>query len=203
MRKVTVFAVFAFIAMSATEMRAQVRIGGLDNPHGSSILDLNANNTIESGVLGLALPRVALTATNVAAPVTNPVKGLEVYNTATDGTGATAVVPGIYYWDGTQWVAGSASDWFYFPSIPISIDPDDADGGGLFTVDLRAEYTAQFSAIAGATAASQLNFFAIYADPAVFTSVAVNNTNGTLTYKIVATPDVTERTFINIICRRQ
>jgi hypothetical protein len=105
MRKVTFFTTATLLLLLATETQAQVRIGGLSNPHSSAILDLNATDATNNGTHGLALPRVELTATNVAAPVASPVNGLQVYNTATDGSGGTAVSPGIYYWDGAQWVA--------------------------------------------------------------------------------------------------
>jgi hypothetical protein len=61
----------------------------------SSMLDVSSSTT------GLLMPRVALTATNVAAPVTSPLNSLMIYNTATAGAGATAVTPGFYYWDNT------------------------------------------------------------------------------------------------------
>ncbi len=71
---------------------------GTSTPHPSARLH------IEDNARGLLIPNVALTATNVAAPVTSPATSLLVYNTATNGTGATAVTPGFYYWDGSQWV---------------------------------------------------------------------------------------------------
>ena len=54
------------------------------------------------------MPRVALTATNIAAPVVNPQGGdlaasTMVYNTATAGTSPNNVFPGYYYWNGTIW----------------------------------------------------------------------------------------------------
>jgi hypothetical protein len=67
-------------------------------PHPSARLHISDN------ARGLLIPNVALTATNVAAPVTSPATSLLVYNTNTAGTGATAVTPGFYYWDGSQWV---------------------------------------------------------------------------------------------------
>jgi hypothetical protein len=109
-RNVSTAALAIVLAMSATTLRAQVRIGGLSSPHGSAILDLNVDNTTDHGTQGLALPRVALTATNVAAPVASPIKGLQVYNTATAGSGTTAVSPGVYFWDGTKWVAPAEVD---------------------------------------------------------------------------------------------
>jgi len=84
---------------------------GTATPHPSARLH------IEDNARGLLIPNVALTATNVAAPVTSPATSLLVYNTATAGTGATAVTPGFYYWDGSQWVrlasggAGGGNAW--------------------------------------------------------------------------------------------
>jgi len=71
---------------------------GTSSPHPSARLH------IEDNARGLLIPNVALTATNVAAPVTSPAPSLLVYNTNTAGTGATAVSRGFYYWDGSQWV---------------------------------------------------------------------------------------------------
>ncbi len=60
---------------------------------------------------GFLMPRIALTATNAAAPVKNPATnnyvlevGTMVFNTATTA-GTYGVIPGIYFWDGTNWVS--------------------------------------------------------------------------------------------------
>ncbi len=72
---------------------------------------------ISSSTDGVLLPRVALTSTSNFAPLAlSPTTSTLVYNTATAGSGTTAVTPGFYYWDGTQWVrisdAGASSkDW--------------------------------------------------------------------------------------------
>jgi hypothetical protein len=66
--------------------------------------DLSARLHFSDNARGLLIPNVALSATNVAAPVTGHAISLLVYNTATAGTGATTVTPGFYYWDGNQWV---------------------------------------------------------------------------------------------------
>jgi len=71
---------------------------GTATPHSSARLHISDN------ARGLLIPNVALSATNVAAPVTGPATSLLVYNTNTSGSGATAVTPGFYYWDGSQWV---------------------------------------------------------------------------------------------------
>ncbi len=60
---------------------------------------------------GLLVPRVALTAANVAAPVVAPLASLLVYNTATAGAAPNAVTPGYYYWSGApanRWVRFAA-----------------------------------------------------------------------------------------------
>jgi hypothetical protein len=77
-------------------------------PDASAMLDVTSTNK------GLLIPRIALTANNVAAPVTSPLTSLLVYNTATASSGATAVTPGYYYWDGAKWVAlagPNGRDW--------------------------------------------------------------------------------------------
>ncbi len=63
-------------------------------PDASAMLDVKNPNK------GLLVPRVALTATNVAGPVTAPATSLMVYNTAN----IADVTPGYYYWSGTAWV---------------------------------------------------------------------------------------------------
>src|SRR5689334_16542361 len=83
---------------------AQVKLG--DNPtniNPNSILEMESSNK------GMLLPRISLTATSNAAPLSGFVAGMTVYNTANAGSGATAVTPGIYYCDGTQWIRTLAS----------------------------------------------------------------------------------------------
>ena len=61
---------------------------------------------------GILIPRVALTATNVAAPIDSPTPSELIYNTAFAGTGVNAVTPGFYYWYNTQWIPmGSEFSW--------------------------------------------------------------------------------------------
>ncbi len=72
-------------------------------PDASAGLDISFTNK------GLLVPRVALTATNAATPITLPATSLLVYNTATAGTSPNNVIPGYYYWNGTAWVLMNAS----------------------------------------------------------------------------------------------
>jgi Chaperone of endosialidase len=67
----------------------------------------NAILDVSSTTNGILLPRIALTANNVAAPVVNPQGGALptstlIYNTATVA-GVNGVSPGYYYWNGSLW----------------------------------------------------------------------------------------------------
>lgn len=75
---------------------------GINTTTPAGILDVN------STVQGVVLPRIALTATNLQAPVVNPqggsiVAGTVIYNTNTT-TSANGVSPGIYMWNGSKWI---------------------------------------------------------------------------------------------------
>lgn len=88
------------IFLTSYSIKAQVGIGTV-TPDASSILDIHD----PTGSKGLLIPKVALTATNVSAPITPaPATSLLVYNTAFSGGENTAVSPGYYYWDSNQWV---------------------------------------------------------------------------------------------------
>jgi environmental stress-induced protein Ves len=72
--------------------------------HSSAILDVSSSSS------GILIPRLALTQTTSAAPVTSPEISLMVYNTAT----VNDVTPGFYYWNGSSWVrflAGAVYAW--------------------------------------------------------------------------------------------
>ena len=71
---------------------------GSSSPNVNASLELGANNK------GFLPNRVALTATNLAAPLTAHVQGMVIYNMATAGTSPNNVTPGLYYNDGTKWV---------------------------------------------------------------------------------------------------
>lgn len=75
------------------------------NPNASAVLDATATDK------GILIPRIALTASNVAAPVTAPLTSLLVYNTATAGASPNDVKPGYYYWDGAKWVGIGGDSW--------------------------------------------------------------------------------------------
>ena len=105
-----IFYLFA-TALFAYSSYAQVGVGTI-TPAGA----LDVSSTTQ----GLIPPRVALASSIVEAPVVNPaggsiVAGTVVYNTATAGTVPNNVAPGLYFWNGTRWVAFAGSpgglDW--------------------------------------------------------------------------------------------
>lgn len=73
---------------------------GTNNPAPSSVIDMVGSNK------GALLPRVALTTTVAAGPISAPADALTVFNTATAGVVPNNVVPGYYYWSATatQWI---------------------------------------------------------------------------------------------------
>ncbi len=82
------------LTFSATSTGGNVGIGNA-HPHASAILDLNNDNG-----KGFLVPKMTLTSTAVAAPVSNPTVGLLVFNTNI----VNDVFPGFYFWDGNVWV---------------------------------------------------------------------------------------------------
>lgn len=87
------------LLMLTLPVLAQVKVG--NNPN---TVNSNSLMELESTSKGMLLPRVTLTSTTSFAPLTAHVQGMTIYNTATAGSGTTAVSPGYYYDDGTQWV---------------------------------------------------------------------------------------------------
>jgi hypothetical protein len=87
-----------------SSLLAQVGVG-TTTPQAS--MDISSTND------GLLIPRIALSATNVATVLT-PTTSELVYNTATSAAGPNQVTPGFYYWDGSLWIrlaTGNSNDW--------------------------------------------------------------------------------------------
>lgn len=95
MKRGIVIIVFGLVFLSGS---AQTGIG-TTTPNASAKLDVFSTNQ------GFLPPRIALTATNSASPVTSPATGLLVYNTATTNNASNNVAPGYYFWNGSAWVA--------------------------------------------------------------------------------------------------
>ena len=91
------------VAISLLTLSSSVAQVGVGTSTPEGMLDLQNNDSF-----GFVFPRVALTSSIVAAPVTNPiggtlVTGTVVFNTNTTSTGTNDVYPGIYAWDGSRW----------------------------------------------------------------------------------------------------
>lgn len=98
MRKLCILFLSAIVLQFSTVKAQNVGINDDGSaPNASAMLD------VKSTTKGMLVPRVALSATNVAGPVSSPLTSLLVYNTANAGSGATAVTPGFYFWNGTGW----------------------------------------------------------------------------------------------------
>lgn len=90
-----------FLGLISTAMFSFAQTGiGTTTPDASAKLEVASTNK------GFLPPRVALTATNSASPITSPATGLLIFNTASAGTIPNQVSPGYYYWDGVS------SKWF-------------------------------------------------------------------------------------------
>lgn len=103
--KTKVLFLFAFLLLTIFVQAQNVAINSTGTTaNASAMLDVSSTN---SGVL---IPRLALTGTTSAAPVTAPATSLVVYNTAT----VSDVTPGFYFWNGSAWVrflTGASNAW--------------------------------------------------------------------------------------------
>ena len=89
---------FLFVFLQSTIYGQNVGINTTGSaPDPSAMLD------IEESSKGLLIPRVALSASNSASPITAPATSLLVFNTATAGSAPNNVTPGYYYWNGSSW----------------------------------------------------------------------------------------------------
>ena len=94
-RKIT-FILFLITIINVKNYGQSIGIGTA-MPDSSAILELSSNDK------GFLPTRIALSVTNIAAPVINPKAGLLIYNTAISGTAPFDVIPGYYFWNGTSW----------------------------------------------------------------------------------------------------
>ena len=99
MKKICLWRLIFIISsvVNSTHGQAQVGIGtnGVENH--------SAKLEVKSSTQGFLPPRVNLTGTADVSTIASPATGLLVYNLATANTGAAAVSPGYYYYDGTKW----------------------------------------------------------------------------------------------------
>ncbi|MDI6833570.1 MAG: hypothetical protein QMD02_06995 [Bacteroidales bacterium] len=102
MKKLSIILIVLISLLIGNNINAQNLGIGPDtfDPHASAGVEMRFTNK------GLLIPRVALTSTSSASPITSPATSLLVYNTATAGD----VTPGYYYWNGSKWMRLLAID---------------------------------------------------------------------------------------------
>jgi hypothetical protein len=137
------YKITCLLLLTVSSAIAQVGIGST-SPNGA--LD------IQSTQYGVVYPSVALTATNVEAPVVNPTTdpleiGTTVYNTNMTNNGSFDVEPGIYSWNGTIWVRH-----YYKRQVE----------GFKQTAVLRSKSNGSFQIVTGFPVTSPKTFFAKY-----------------------------------------
>ena len=111
MKKLLHFFLLSTISFTTFAQNVAINSTGVA-PAASAMLDVASTSS------GLLIPRVALTAINLAGPITTPATSLLVYNTATANTGVALppnnISPGYYYWNSTNWVrvvGSNTNDW--------------------------------------------------------------------------------------------
>jgi hypothetical protein len=125
-----VFVCLSFFAIGQTGI-------GTSTPNASAKLDVSATDR------GFLPPRIALTASNVFAPITgtsSAASGLLIYNTATAGTVPNNVVPGYYFWNGTAWIQIS-NGLIVDASKTTSFSVAAADNNKLFLINSATSVT--------------------------------------------------------------
>lgn len=111
---------------------------------GTTTPSASAKLEVASSTQGFLPPRLALTATNAASPVSSPATGLIVYNTATIGTAPNNVVPGYYFWNGSAWVnfiASNTSTGLTNDQTGTSYTLTSADNGKIITLNNASAIT--------------------------------------------------------------
>jgi len=184
--------------MCITTLKAQVTIGKNQAPNPDAVLELVTPNNNK----GFLPPKIALVAPSDPAPLSAPVEGMVVYNT--NPTDSLRV--GLYCNTGAKWIRlttlpPTLDGWFYMPSIVF----DTSTTGEGLTKDLYQEYANQFGSPKATNPeaaefilpkATDLNYYILDYDPAVFANVSVDE-NGVMTYDIVGS--ATEESYINIV----
>ena len=142
---------------------AQVGIGTTGIENASAKLEVKASNQ------GFLPPRVALQGTDDASlstpSIASPATGLLVYNTATAGTGTTAVTPGFYFYDGSRWQRIINQQ----PDATVEFTSSDNNpntGGTTFTGTERSRDLIYVSAVNGSQWTYNGSLYVTYTPPA-------------------------------------
>lgn len=200
-------------------LQAQI---GVNSTNPKVTLDVYAATTDGTTPEGLATPRLTLSQLiSKDAKYTSEQTGAIVYVTNITGTTSTKtrniIAIGYYYFDGTLWQTigpDPSLRFFYMPSVVLPTNTTDASYNAntqTFTIDLYSIYSNQFRLVNSATtvknptatvlpvsASSALDYFITYYDNTVYQNVSVSDA-GVLTYKLVPTFALSEKSFMNIV----
>lgn len=202
---------FIFHLWTGGELNAQVTIGSGIKPNEGALLDLKEKNPVDPAIdnstanRGLGLPRVNLTSLTTLSDISEAVgkeiqhTGLMVYNINT--VTASNISPGIYIWNGTQWVKGNAetsscNEFYYMPSFNLPLPAI-----GIQYYPIYMEYQTQFiKAGLPVHPADKIEFRVTYNDPALITDISFPAEYGNeyMKYDVVSTA-APAGSFINII----
>ncbi|MDR3340174.1 MAG: hypothetical protein LBT25_08830 [Candidatus Symbiothrix sp.] len=161
MKKVA-YLFWGFFLLNTVFLQAQVRIGGLKEPHPSALLDLNESNNANDGKRGLALSRVSLASSTTQLNGSNPPDGMIVYNT--DKTFGE----GIYYWASNKWIKIANGSFIDGDTIVGNEVVGPTVGGALeknglgttkdpYTLDIKQEGVKTYMIENGAVTAEKIN----------------------------------------------
>jgi len=104
---VLIASIFSIPAFAQQKVRDNT-VSGAVLPHKDALLELESTNK------GLLHTRIPLIRTDDAAPLSQHLAGMMVYNTAT----VNDVIPGIYYNNGNRWILVAGGD-----VTPITYNP--------------------------------------------------------------------------------
>ena len=163
MKKMKHLITIAILLTITSNSFGQVGIG-TTTPLGA--LDITATDD------GLVIPRVALTISTSALPLTTPTTSELVYNTAT----IADVTPGYYYWDGGAWVRlGSGSVVETDPQVSSATNNRIPKWNGTTLVDGIASDNGTTMSVAGTTSTTNFQMTAGAAANYILQSDAAGN----------------------------
>ena len=201
--------VLVIILSSYLSVNAQITIGSSIKPVNGALLELKEFEAKPNNVTatkGLLMPRVKLKDKGSLEPTVSDShpdiisskkehQGLTVFHIGSD-----SMDPGIYVWDGEQWVntlekGSSEAKWFYMPGFPIDVSQDIE-----LAVNLYDEYKKQFTRVPffQVIDKEKIKFVVLGYDTNSFSSVNIEG--AVLKYK--ANPaSIGAKSFLNIICQ--
>ncbi|MFV0330766.1 MAG: hypothetical protein ACK5KL_13275 [Dysgonomonas sp.] len=207
----TIICSFAFIFFLCISggLKAQVTIGSGIEPNKGALLDLKDKNPEDPDTnnstanKGLGLPRVNLTTLTAISDISGAIgeevahTGLMVYNVNT--VASANISPGLYIWDGTQWVKSDAKsmEFFYMPSFNLPLGTVSTNN----YYPIYNEYITQFQkAGLPVYAANKIEFKVTHNDPSLITNISFPPEYGNQLMKFdIVSATAPAGSFLNII----